>query len=387
MEKAQQPPVDSKTEESDVPDISLEYDRHFMSWMLENRCGIILGAYKSNTIISLGATRNREDKPIMSLWLTDEARPMSLCDHDGSIWVGSMMTLKRYAKHPYPVMEENVAGVTPFDANYFPREIHVLNDIDMHDLRVNDEGKQFFVSALYSCVGVLSKRGSFKVYWQPPWISKIAAEDRCHLNGLCLDEGTPRWVTTVSQTDIAGGWRNKNKTGGVVYDIKEDRVVCRGLSMPHSPRMYRGKLWVLDSGRGWFGWVDFNTTLEDGTHPFKREVFLPSYLRGLSFHKHFAVIGGSQDRHDKAFAHLELGETLQRDELEATCGLYIINMNTMDNIHHLSFSSYFTEMYDVLVVPNTRRPRLIEGSAPTRYDVELQDGTISCNWNTPDQTE
>ena len=96
-------------------------------------------------------------------------------------------------------------------------------------------------------------------HWRPSFVTKLAAEDRCHLNGMAMRDGRPVFVTSVSQSDVADGWRDRRADGGVVIDVDSNEVICRGLSMPHSPRWYRDRLWVLNSGHGQFGYVDLET--------------------------------------------------------------------------------------------------------------------------------
>ena len=64
----------------------------------------------------------------------------------------------------------------------------------------------------------------------------MAPEDRCYLNGLAMLEGQPAWATLISKSDVAEGWRNHCNDGGLVLDVRDNEVVCSGLSMPHSPR-------------------------------------------------------------------------------------------------------------------------------------------------------
>ena len=113
---------------------------------------------------------------------------------------------------------------------------------------------------------------------------------RCHLNGLALVDGEPAYVTAVSRSDVPSGWRERRQDGGCVIDVRSNEVILTGLSMPHSPRWYRGKLWLLNSGTGDFGYVD------EKTGAFEPLAFCPGYLRGLAFHGDCAVVGLSLER-------------------------------------------------------------------------------------------
>ena len=59
---------------------------------------------------------------------------------------------------------------------------------------------------------------------RPPFISAYAAEDRCHLNGLAIVDGQPRYVTALGQSDTRGGWRAGKSNGGIVMSVPD--VTC-----------------------------------------------------------------------------------------------------------------------------------------------------------------
>src|SRR5204862_271475 len=149
----------------------------------------------------------------------------------------------------------------------------------------------------------LDDRDSFAPLWRPPFLSKLAPEDRCHLNGLALVDGRARYVTAVATTDVADGWRDRRRDGGVVIDVQSNQIIASGLSMPHSPRWHRGRLWLLDSGTGRLG------SLGPGG-AFQPLAFCPGNLRGLAFAGDHAIVGLSEPRHEKTFGGLALGERL-----------------------------------------------------------------------------
>jgi uncharacterized protein (TIGR03032 family) len=142
-----------------------------------------------------------------------------------------------------------------------------------------------FVNTLFSCLATISDSHSFRPLWKPRFISRLAAEDRCHLNGLAMLDGAPRYVSAVADTDVADGWREKRSDGGVVVDVSSNEIVVHGLSMPHSPRLRDETLWLLDSGSGHVGRADTKAGR------FELLAFCPGYLRGMSIVDSFAVVG------------------------------------------------------------------------------------------------
>ena len=163
---------------------------------------------------------------------------------------------------------ENVlpAGQTSngFDRIFVPQVGYTTGDLDIHDVAVDESGRVMFVNTLFGCLATTSETCSFVPRWKPPFLSKLAAEDRCHLNGVAMEPspgaisntGRPKYVTCIGRSDVADGWREHRSGGGLVLDGATGETVASGFSMPHSPRLYRDKLWVLDSGTGYFGFVD-----------------------------------------------------------------------------------------------------------------------------------
>ncbi len=236
------------------------------------------------------------------------------------------------------------------DAVYVPRAGYTTGDIDLHDLAVQGDGRVVFVATSFNCLATLSQRYSFQPLWRPPFVSKLVSQDRCHLNGLALVDGQAAYVTAVSRSDVADGWRDQRQDGGCVVDVRCNQVVATGLSMPHSPRFYRNRLWLLNSGTGHFGHID----LEKGR--FVPLTFCPGYLRGLTFVGDYAVVGMSRPRHDATFGGLTVHEELKRRNADPQCGLQVIDLNSGDVVHWLRLQGDVTELYDAAVLPGVARP-------------------------------
>jgi uncharacterized protein (TIGR03032 family) len=164
-------------------------------------------------------------------------------------------------------------------------------------------------------------------------------------------EGKHKYVTSSSQSDVVDGWRDRRQNGCIVIDIEFNEIVASGLSIPHSPRWYQDKLWVLNSGRGELGDVD----LETGK--FRAVAFCPGYVRGLAFWQNWAIVGLSKPRGDDlTFSGLELDELLARKDAEPRCGIMVIDINTGAVVDWLRFEGVVTELYDVQVIPSVQKP-------------------------------
>jgi uncharacterized protein (TIGR03032 family) len=186
--------------------------------------------------------------------------------------------------------------------------------------------------------------------WTPPFVSRVAPGDRCHLNGMEVIDGRIRWATALGQTDAPGGWREKKASGGCLIDVQANEVAIEGLSMPHSPRWHDGKLWILESGQGRLCVADPAA----GTVETVAE--LPGFTRGLAFAGPLAFVGLSQVRETAIFGGLPLTERLS----ERQCGVWAVNTASGEIAGFLRFEEAVQEVYDVLVLPNVSRPEIAE---------------------------
>jgi len=168
-----------------------------------------------------------------------------------------------------------------------------------------------------------------------------------------MRNGKPKYVTSVSTADVNNGWRDRRWEGGVVMDIEKDEIIAEGLSMPHSPRWYKNKLWVLNSGTGEFGY----TNIKKGE--FNAVAFCPGYLRGMTFINDYAIVGMSQPRDNKTFSDLPLQKNLKKKNAEARCGLQVIDLNSGDVVHSVRIEGIVAELYDVVALPNVTRPMTV----------------------------
>src|ERR1700727_859928 len=105
------------------------------------------------------------------------------------------------------------------DRYYVPRVAHTTGEIDIHDISVLGDGRIVFVHTAYSCLSLLSPVHAFRLLWKPPFISKLAAEDRCHLNGLAVKDGDVAWVTATSRSDVISGWGARGPAGAAVTGV------------------------------------------------------------------------------------------------------------------------------------------------------------------------
>ncbi len=326
------------------PKIEVTTSRMFNSWLAGQRASIAMTTYQTGKIFLIGLQRNGR----LSIFERTLERVMGMHATGGTIHVSTLYQIWRFRNTLKP--GETFQG---YDAVYVPRESRVTGDVDVHDIVVDERGRVVFTNTLFNCLATLDDDHNFRPLWRPPWISKLAPEDRCHLNGLAMRDGKPRYATAVSRSDVHDGWRDRRRSGGVVIDIESNELVCEGLSMPHSPRWHRDTLYLINSGTGFFGRVDLSKGV------FEPLVFLPGYARGLTFLGDCAIVGLSLQRENRTFQDLDLQENLKQRDAETRCGLLIVDLKTFDAPHWLRFGGIVKELYDVGVLPGVIRPMAV----------------------------
>lgn len=332
--------------EEDLPQLELNATRHFTNWMAAQQVSLMFTTYEAGKLFSLGLQSDGR----LSVFERTMPRCMGMFASADAKTVYYSTLYQIWRMEQVNRQEKSYQG---YDGVYLPQSCTVTGDVDAHDIVVSDSGDVYFVNTLLSCVAKTSDEFSFEPFWKPPFISRLAAEDRCHLNGLGLRDGVPRYVTSVSQTDVNSGWRENRRDGGVVVDMSNEEVIADGLSMPHSPRWYDDKLWLLNSGKGEVGFVDV------ATGRFEPVAFCPGYARGMALVGDYAVVGLSEPRGNRAFNGLELQGLLADKKVSPRCGLQIVNLRTGDVEHSLEISGVVSELYDVVALPGVVRPMTI----------------------------
>jgi uncharacterized protein (TIGR03032 family) len=311
------------------------------AWMAQEQISLAFTTYQTGKLFLLG----RHPDGRLAVFERTFDRAMGLWSNGQTIWLSTRYQLWRLENLLRPGEQHD-----GYDRLYVPKVANTTGDLDIHDVAVDGRGRPVFIATGFGCLATIADKSSFTPIWQPPFLSQLAAEDRCHLNGLALEDGRPRFATAVSTSDVVDGWRDRRRDGGVVLRIPDGQVIASGLSMPHSPRLYRGRLWLHNSGTGHFGSVD------PAGGAFEPLAFCPGYLRGLAFVGDFAVVGLSRPRDDKTFGGLALESELTSRAADARCGLLIIHLETGNALHWLRIDGLVRELYDVAVLPDVCRP-------------------------------
>ncbi|MEA5568702.1 TIGR03032 family protein [Anabaena sp. UHCC 0399] len=324
-----------------TPSLQIKASQDFASWLEQQNLSLAFTTYQTNRLFFVSGQANGRLKLHERLF----DKPMGLC-----VAANRLYMTTRYQIWDFHNLLDSGEKSQETDRLYLPHTAYTTGDVNAHEIVLDNAGKVIFVNTDFSCLATISPDYSFVPIWQPPFISKLVAEDRCHLNGLAMVEGKPAYVTACSTTDTAAGWRNHRLDGGVVIDVNHNEIIATGLSMPHSPRWYQGKLWLLNSGTGEFGYIQ--------DHQFHPITFCPGFVRGLAFWQNFAFIGLSQLR-SQSFTGLTLEKRLMSEGNRPQSGLMVIDLKTGEPLHWLYFQSVIEELFDVVVLPGVHQPQVI----------------------------
>jgi uncharacterized protein (TIGR03032 family) len=341
-------------------EVRYEHSRNFGAVLEQLGISLLVSTYQAGKLFVVGVRQGE-----LALSFHNFEKAMGVAVKRDRIAVGTRNQIWSLRSAPDIAAQLKPAGRR--DGCFLARSSHFTGDIHAHELawssphsqplspkgRGEPETELWVVNTLFSCLCTLHDDYSFVPRWRPPFISALAAEDRCHLNGLALTEGergvlVPGYVTALGETDTAAGWRPNKAMGGCLIDVPSGQTVARGFAMPHSPRVHQGRVWLLDSGTGRLVIVDpANGAVQAVTE-------LPGYTRGLAFHDSFAFVGLSKIRETSTFGGMPIAE--RREELR--CGVGIVDLRTGRLVAHLEFQSGLEEIFAVQVLPGMRSPAL-----------------------------
>ncbi len=333
-------------------EIRHEYTRSLPPLLSQLGVSLLVSTYQAGKVVAVGVAAGE-----LTLSYHNFERAMGLAVKPDGIAVAARAQV--WFLHAAPELAARVEPAGRHDACFLTRSSHFTGEIQAHELAwASDE--LWLVNTAFGCLCTLDGQHSFVPRWRPPFLTALAADDRCHLNGLALADGLPKYVTALAETDTPQGWRANKVKSGCLIDVASGQTVARGFAMPHSPRVHGGRVWMLNSGAGQLVLIDpASGRAETVTE-------LPGYTRGLAMHDRFAFVGLSKIRETSTFGGMPIAE--RRPELK--CGVGIVDLGTGRLAAHLEFVTGVEEIFDVQVVPGARCPVLsgpyatLDGAAP-----------------------
>ena len=336
--------------------LASEHTVNFPELLRQLNCTLVATTFQASRLILM-----RPEGKSINTHFHAVHRPMGLAADRNRIFVGSHNAVLEYRN--VPAVDARLDPPGRHDAVYLLRNQHITGHVDIHEMAFASN-ECWYVNTLFSCLCTLDNEHSFVPRWRPPFISGYAPEDRCHLNGLAMAEGRPRYLTALGATNTPEGWRANKRDGGILLDYPSGEPVRSGLCMPHSPRLHAGRLWLLESGKGSLAYLDKDSG------QIETVAQLPGFTRGLDFAGPIAFVGLSQLRTSNPFTDIPLTD----QNPERSSGIWAVNIETGQIVAFLRFSSAVEEIFSVQVLPNMTFPHILDERDP------LMDST----WAIPD---
>ena len=318
------------------------YTQSFPRMLEQLGSSLLVSTYQTGKLICA-----RHDRGTLNTHFRNFQRPMGLAVAPGRIAIGTRAEVLDY--RDVPAVAPKVEPRGRHDGCFVARNKHFTGDIRIHEVAFA-QGELWVAATNFSCLATIDAEHSFVPRWTPPFISNLGPEDRCHLNGMCVIDDRVKYVTALGETDEPGGWRETKADGGILIDVESSETVLQGLSMPHSPRWFDERMWVLESGKGTLSVAD----LDEGTVETVAE--LPGFTRGLLFAGGVAFVGLSQVRETATFGGLPLMERLD----ERLCGVWAVDPQSGNILGFMRFEELVQEVFDVALLAGYRYPEIAE---------------------------
>ena len=219
-----------------------------------------------------------------------------------------------------PRLDVNVESLegcplVPVRSHFYPGCLY------MHDLALIDNAL-YANSVGQNCVIRLHDNGSYERVWWPRCIETengpAFGQNYIQLNSIAAGDDLKSSFFSASADKLSSvrpGHKNfPVDKRGVIFSGSTREVILRGLTRPHSARLYKGKIWVANSGYGEFGFIE-----NGGFSPILK---LPGWTRGLCLYKNIAFIGTS--RIIPRF--LQYAPGLDADS--SLCGIYAVDIKS-----------------------------------------------------------
>ena len=316
-------------------------------------CSLAVSTYQAGKIIFLSP--KDEDTLIQLPRTFNKPMGIALHPHKDKIAIATkdeviVLTNSAELAHHYP------KSPNKYDGMYMPRLTYHTAGLDLHDVhfgQLNGSDTLFAVNTLFSCIVSLDDENSFTPYWQPPQIENLTSIDACHLNGLAMVDGKPKYATSFNQGNTPSSWRENITQTGVLYDVTTNEVIMDNLAMPHSPKMINGELYLLQSATGELTKVNPTNKSAEPIYSFK------GFVRGMAHYQDYLFVGLSKLRKNSStFAQLPFAADAQE------AGITIIHLPTRSLVGKISYQASVDEIYEIQILAGKRRPNILNTMTP-----------------------
>lgn len=322
---------------------SCTYSPNIPKLFLQLNCSLAISTYQAGKVVIISAS--------------DEYNLIQLPrNFDKAMGIAVQNQRLAVATRNEVIVLGNASGLAPnytsqpntYDGLFVPRATYFTGELDLHDIDWGEQGL-YAVNTKFSCIALINDKFSFDPIWQPPFITDLDPLDRCHLNGMALNNnGIPKYATALGSSNEEKGWRENVQKGGLLIDVETSEIILAGLAMPHSPRLFDGELYLLLSATGEIVKVDVLNKSYEVVYA------CDGFLRGMDKIGDYLFVGLSKLRQNSSgFIDLPIANKALQS------GVDVIHLPTGTNVGNIRYQTSVEELYDVKILANFKRPGIL----------------------------
>lgn len=336
-------------------------NRNLASILLDLNCSLLVSTLNASRLVCLNPKNEN------SLNITSSIFPhcAGIALENNKLAIGCKDEITLLNNYPNLANNYPSSDYSNIDSYWVPRTTYHTGKIQVHDLHFGEE-KLWAINTSYSCLCTIDHNYSFSPQWKPSFIDSLQSEDRCHLNGLAMENGQPKYVTALSSKNTRQSWRVDKGMNGILMHIPSDETILENLAFPHTPRIFDGKLFLLLSGSGKLVYVDENKG------SFETVIKLPGFPRGMVKHKDLLFIGLSKVRDTSYYQAVKNVDSASIAVIHLPSGKLISEIESIPNINGI---------YDLVVIPNSTNPLIINSEKYSRMPFQGISLPNKNRWN------
>ena len=338
----------TKNPHPDLPEENYDFSSSstpsFLEFLQLFNISIAVTSYDCQRLIVL-----RQQRDQLDTLLVPAARPRGMAIHGNKLTLATYTEIINYYRQNPPFS----SGIEDMDADadalFLPRNSHITGDINVHDVAWG-EGGLWLVNSRFSCICTLQPNLSFKPRWWPMFLEGPTGNGVAHLNCMAMQDGLPAYATCFGPFTTETGWREaKSLDTGLLMDVQNNQIVLDGLCMPHSPKIYGGKVYVCNSGYGTVVCHD------PATQTTQTVLEVQGFTRALTFFQNYMIVCCSRFRKSARAAPLPIAEKYD----DSHAGVYIVDMADLSVVAYCRFDGDVGQLYDVAVIEQSAQPLVL----------------------------
>ncbi len=334
----------------------------------QNNISIAISTYQAGRVIFIGS----KDGITLTQIPVSFKKPMGISILDNKLAVASMDSIRFFADDP-KILKTAKLNDQGFDRAFLERAKYHTGTNDIHDIHFG-KGQIWGVNTLFSCICTFDINYSFVPKWKPPFISDLLPEDRCHLNGMVVEDGLPSFTTALSAGNHKNSWKENILESGILMSVPEGEILSDHLCIPHSPIKHENKIYLLESGLGNLVEYDIENKSTKILYCFER------FTRGMAIHNGMLFIAVSKVRKSsKTFSKLSFTEK------DYPAGIIIYSLNFNEVLGEIEYHETVEEIYDLKIIPNANKAVAMNEMQEIQNQVITFPGSVF--WKKPESNK